>query len=78
MLADLNKTISRNYEILHEEKGFALRGLYIIDPNGILQYSVIHPEDVGRNSNEVLRVLKALQTGEKTPCNWVAGQKTLG
>ncbi|MFA6571349.1 MAG: peroxiredoxin [Bacteroidota bacterium] len=77
MIADPTHEISRSFEILKEETGYALRGLYIIDPNGKLQYSVIHPEDVGRNSKEVLRVLQALQTGEKTPCNWVAGEKTL-
>lgn len=77
MLADFNHRISTAFEILKEETGYALRGLYIIDPNGILQYSVIHPEDVGRNSLEVLRVLQALQTGEKTACNWVPGQATL-
>ena len=78
MLADFTRETSRNYEILKEETGYALRGLYIIDPNGILQYSVIHPENVGRSVQETLRVLSSLQTGEKTPCNWVPGQKTLG
>jgi len=78
MLADLTREISKNYEIYKEEKGYAIRGLYVIDPDGILQYAVIHPEDVGRNSNEVLRVIQALQTGEKTACNWEPGQNTLG
>ncbi len=77
MLADFTRETSRNYEILKEETGYALRGLYIIDPKGILQYTVIHPEDVGRNSKEILRVIKALQTGKRTPCNWEAGEKTL-
>lgn len=78
MLADFTREVSRNYEILKEETGFALRGLYIINPEGILMYSVIHPDKVGRNSQEILRVLSALQTGERTPCNWTPGQKTLG
>ena len=77
LLADFTHETARNYEILKEETGYALRGLYIIDPIGILQYCVIHPEDVGRNTEEVLRVLQGLQTGEKTPCNWKPGQKTL-
>jgi peroxiredoxin 2/4 len=77
MLADLTREISKSYEIYNESKGFALRGLYIINPDGILEYSVIHPEDVGRSSNEILRVLSALQTGVKTPCNWEPGQATL-
>jgi len=77
MLADFTRNTASNYEILKQETGYALRGLYIIDPKGILQYSVIHPEAVGRNSKEILRVIQALQTGKLTPCNWEAGQKTL-
>lgn len=77
MLADFTGEISRKYNILKEETGYALRGLYIIDPNGVLQYSVIHPEAVGRSTQEVLRVLKALQTGKLTPCGWEEGQDTL-
>jgi alkyl hydroperoxide reductase subunit AhpC len=77
MLSDFTREIARNYQILKEETGYALRGLYIIDPNGDLQYTVIHPENVGRNCHEILRVLQALQSGKMTPCNWEAGQKTL-
>jgi len=77
MLADFTRSNAKNFEILKKETGYALRGLYIIDPNGDLQYTVIHPEKVGRNSKEVLRVLQALQTDKLTPCNWEAGEKTL-
>ena len=77
MLADFTRTVASNFEVLKAETGYALRGLYLIDPNGVLQYSVIHPEAVGRNSKEVLRVLQALQSGKLTPCNWEAGQDTL-
>ena len=77
MLSDFTGDNACKYEVLKEENGYALRGLYIIDPEGKLQYSVIHPESVGRNSKEVLRVLQALQTGKLTPCNWEAGEKTL-
>lgn len=77
MLADFTRTISKDYEILKEETGYALRGLYIIDPKGIIQYVVIHPEGVGRNSKEILRVLQALQSGKMTPCNWEPGEKTI-
>lgn len=77
MMADFTGDISRAYEILKEETGYALRGLYIINPDGILQYSVIHTEDVGRSPKEVLRVLSAIQTGKRTPCGWEPGQKTL-
>lgn len=77
MLADFTGANARNYEVLKEETGYALRGLYIIDPDGVLQYSVVHPEIAGRNSSEILRVLTALQTGVNTPCNWEPGQDTL-
>ncbi|ROL61174.1 peroxiredoxin [Bacteroidetes/Chlorobi group bacterium ChocPot_Mid] len=77
MLADFTRQIAKDYEILKEETGYALRGLYIINPDGVLQYTVIHPENVGRNSSEVLRVLQGLQSGKLTPCNWQPGQKTL-
>ena len=63
--------------MLKEEEGYALRGTYIINPDGVLVYSVIHNEDVGRNTEEILRVLAALQTGKLTPCNWHAGENTL-
>ena len=77
MLSDFTRQTSRNYEILKEETGYALRGLYIIDPEGNLQYTVIHPEIAGRNVKEILRILQALQTGENTPCGWEPGEDTL-
>lgn len=77
MLADFTGCNAKKYEVLKEETGYALRGLYIIDPDGNLQYSVIHPESVGRSSKEILRVLSALQTGKLTPCNWEPGDNTL-
>lgn len=77
MLADFTRETSRAYEVLKEETGYALRGLYIINPDGDLVYSVIHPEAVGRNSKEILRVLEALQSGKLTPCNWEPGDNTL-
>lgn len=77
LLADFNGENAKRYEVYKEETGYALRGLYIIDPDGVLQYSVIHPENVGRNADEVLRVLQALQSGGLTPCDWKPGDKTL-
>ena len=77
MLADPTRQIARDYNVLIESKGFALRGTFIIDPDGVLQYMVVHNEDVGRSVDETLRVLEALQTGELCPCNWKAGQPTL-
>ena len=78
LLADFNKETARAYGVLDSEKGVALRGLFIIDPNGTLQYQVIHNLDVGRSVEETVRVLEALQSGGLCPLGWKPGQKTLG
>lgn len=78
LLADFNKETARAYGVLDAEKGVALRGLFIIDPKGVLQYQVIHNLDVGRSVEETLRVLEALQSGGLCPIGWKPGQKTLG
>lgn len=78
MLSDITKEVSRDYGVLIEEEGIALRGLFIIDPDGKLRYQVVHDLDVGRNVDEVLRVAKALQTGELCPVDWSEGMETLG
>jgi len=70
MAADLTKSVSRDYGVLIEEEGVALRGLFIIDPEGIVRYSVIHDLNVGRSVDETLRVLLALQTGGLCPVDW--------
>ena len=78
MLSDITKRLSRDYGVLIEDQGIALRGLFIIDPDGILRYHVVHDLNIGRNVDEVLRVLKALQTGELCPVDWSEGEATLG
>ncbi|MGL5830994.1 MAG: peroxiredoxin [Candidatus Altimarinota bacterium] len=78
LFADMNRDMSRNYGILIEEKGHSLRGTFIIDPEGILRYQLVHDLTVGRSAEETLRVLSSLQTGELCPANWKPGQKTLG
>jgi len=78
LLSDITKTISRDYGVLIEEKGIALRGTFIIDPDGKLRSAVVNDTGIGRNIDETVRTLKALQTGELTPCGWNPGQKTLG
>ena len=78
LLADFNKTTARIYNVLDYQTGVAQRGLFIIDPKGILQYQVVHNSDVGRSVEETLRVLEALQTGGLCPLGWKPGQKTLG
>lgn len=80
LLADINKTIAGDYGVLLPA-GIALRGLFIIDPEGILQYQVVNFLNFGRSTEETLRVLQALQTvkqtGEVCPANWKPGEKTM-
>jgi peroxiredoxin (alkyl hydroperoxide reductase subunit C) len=80
LLADITKTIGRDYGVLLDE-GVTLRGLFLINPEGNIQYQLVHDLGIGRNVDEVLRVLKALQetakTGEVCPANWTPGKKTM-
>lgn len=77
-LSDMTKEVSRKYGVLMEEKGIALRGTFIIDPEGKVKYQLVHDLGVGRSVEEILRVLRALQTGELCPVEWKPGKKTLG
>ncbi len=78
LLADFNKEVARKYGALLEDKGFATRATFIVDPNGVIQYANYHNTDVGRSVSETLRVLQAIQTGERCPAEWKPGAKTLG
>lgn len=78
LFSDITRTMSRDYGVLVPEEGTALRGTFIIDPEGVLRYALYHDNGVGRNVDETLRVLEALQTGELCPMNWKKGDKTLG
>lgn len=69
--------LSRDLGIYIDEEGCALRGLYIVNPEGVVQYSVVHDLNVGRSVEETLRVLDALQSGGLCPINWHKGEKTL-
>jgi len=77
MLADATKRVSMDFGVLLPDKGIALRGSFLIDPDGILRWSNVNDLPVGRNVDEVLRVLDALQTDELCPCNWKKGEETL-
>jgi alkyl hydroperoxide reductase subunit AhpC len=77
MASDITKQVSRDYGVLDEETGAAHRGLFIIDPEGILRYQVVTDMNVGRSVDETLRVLQALQAGGLCPANWKPGMKTL-
>jgi len=77
LAADTNHTVAREYGVLIEEEGIALRGLFIINPEGEMQYQTVFHNNIGRDVDETLRVLQALQTGGLCPANWRPGQKTL-
>ena len=77
LAADATKQVARDYGVLIEDKGVALRGLFVIDPEGILRYAVIHDLNVGRSAEETLRVIQALQTGGLCQADWRPGQETL-
>lgn len=78
LLSDKTHKVSEKYGVLLEEEGNALRGTFIVDPDGILRYALYHDNGVGRSVDETLRVLEALQTGELCPASWKPGEKTLG
>lgn len=81
LVADFNKTISRDYGVLVEEAGVALRGLFLIDQNGVVQHSVVNNLPLGRNIDEAVRMVDALQYtekhGEVCPANWNQGEKAM-
>ncbi|MDV3854860.1 alkyl hydroperoxide reductase [Elizabethkingia anophelis] len=77
MLADTSKSLAEEMGILDNNEKVAYRATFIIDPNGKIQWVSVYPMNVGRNVNEVLRVLDALQTEELTACGWTAGEQTL-
>lgn len=78
LFSDITRDMSWDYGVLLPEQGIALRGTFIIDPEGVLRYALYHDLGVGRSVDETLRVLKALQTGELCPVDWTEGGKTLG
>ena len=77
MLADLKRELSQSLGILDKAEGVCLRATFIVDPDCIIRFVSVNDLSVGRNPQEVLRVLDALQTDELCPCNWQPGQDTL-
>jgi peroxiredoxin (alkyl hydroperoxide reductase subunit C) len=77
MLADTRRELSQALGILHKKDGVALRATFIVDPDRVIRWASVNDLSVGRNVDEVLRVLDALQTDELTPCNWHKGEATL-
>lgn len=80
LVADLNKQISRDYDVLLDD-GIALRGLFLIDKEGVVRHQVVNDLPLGRSVDEALRMVKALQHfeqhGEVCPANWNEGSRTI-
>lgn len=77
MLSDIKHELCKNLGILDKGAGVAQRATFIIDPEGVIRFSMVTDLSVGRNPEEVLRILHALQEGGLCPCNWQPGQRTI-
>ncbi len=77
LASDVAGKLAKAYNILVEDANIALRGLFIINPEGILQYSVVHDLNIGRSVDETMRVLQGLQTGGLCAADWKPGQENL-
>ena len=75
--SDAGGKLSRQYNILIEEPNISLRGLFIIDPDGVLQHASVNTPAIGRSVDETLRVLQALQSGGFCAADWKPGDKNL-
>jgi peroxiredoxin (alkyl hydroperoxide reductase subunit C) len=81
LVADLKKDISRDYGVLLDDEGIALRGLFLIDKEGVIRHGLVNDLPLGRSVDEALRVLEALQFteqhGEVCPANWHEGDEAM-
>ncbi|MFD2704972.1 peroxiredoxin [Salibacterium lacus] len=77
LVSDSSHRISKDYGVLQETEGTAARAMFIISPEGIVVYSLIHHDSIGRDVGETLRVLEALQTGKPCPADWKPGARSL-
>ncbi len=81
LVADITKSIARAYNVLLENDGIALRGLFLIDEKGVLKHYVVNDNSLGRSVDEALRMVDALayhqKHGEVCPANWHTGQKAI-
>ena len=81
LVADLTKSIARDYDVLIWEAGVALRGLFLIDKHGVVRHQIVNDLPLGRSSDEALRMVDALQFtdehGEVCPANWKKGAKSM-
>jgi len=82
MIGDPTQVISRNFDVLIEEEGLALRGTFIVNPQGVIKVAEIHDLGIGRDAKELLRKVQAAQyvadhPGEVCPAKWTPGAATL-
>lgn len=77
MLADVKRELAADLGIIDREAGVAQRATFVVDPQGIIRFVMVTDLNVGRNPDEVLRVLDALQSDELCPCNWHKGEQTI-
>ncbi|TWI61761.1 peroxiredoxin (alkyl hydroperoxide reductase subunit C) [Pseudoduganella lurida] len=82
LIGDPTATLSRNFQVLIEEEGLALRGTFVINPDGFIKVLEIHDNGIGRDATELLRKVKAAQyvashPGEVCPAKWSEGAATL-
>ncbi|HET8547155.1 MAG TPA: peroxiredoxin [Bryobacteraceae bacterium] len=77
MIADIKRELAEELGILDPSEGVCQRATFIVDPDNVIRFVSVTDLSVGRNIDEVLRVLDALQTDELCPCNWQKGQATL-
>jgi alkyl hydroperoxide reductase subunit AhpC len=77
MLADIKHDLCRELGILDRNAGVAQRATFVVDPEGVIRFVSVNDLSVGRNPQEVLRVIDALQTDELCPCNWQKGDAVL-
>jgi len=75
MLADIKRELTGALGVLDRQEGVAQRATFLVDPDGIIRFAYVTDLSVGRNPQEVLRVLDALQTDELCPCNWQKGEE---
>ncbi len=78
LAADPTKENARAWGALLEKEGVAARATYVVDPAGVVRHASFNDPAVGRSISEIVRVLEALRTGEKSPADWHPGEPTLG
>lgn len=77
LLSDIKRELCTSLGVLSRESGVAERATFIVDPERVIRFAMVTDSSVGRNPQEILRVLDALQNGGLCPCNWTRSQSTI-